>query len=56
MFIKIQLFAKVFKNFINGPYVLEDRHLFHLVLPHECKDVDELKYVARKASFMDLSS
>lgn len=51
---QIQLFAKVFKCFINGPYVLEDRHLVQLVLPQECKDVDELKDISRKASFVDL--
>lgn len=51
---QIQLFAKVFKCFINGPYVLEDRHLVQLVLPQQCKDVDELKDIARKASFVDL--
>lgn len=51
---QIQLFAKVFKCFINGPYVLEERHLVQLVLPQECKDVDVLKDIARKASFVDL--
>ena len=51
---QIQLFAKVFKCFINGPYVLEDRHLVQLVLPQECKDVDELKDIAQKASFVGL--
>ena len=44
---EIQLFAKVFKCFINGPYVLEERHLVQLVLPKECKDVDELKKKAQ---------
>lgn len=51
---QIQLFAKVFKCFINGPYVLESQHLVQLVLPKECKDVDELKDIARKASFAAL--
>ena len=51
---QIQLFAKVFKCFINGPYVLEDRYLIQLVLPQQCKDVDGLKDIARKASFVDL--
>lgn len=51
---QIQLFAKVFKCLINGPYVLEERHLVQMVLPQECKDVDELKDIARKASFIDL--
>lgn len=51
---QIQLFAKVFKCLISGPYVLEERHLVQMVLPQECKDVDELKDIARKASFVDL--
>lgn len=51
---QIQLFAKIFKCFINGPYVLEERHLVQLVLPKECQDVDVLKDIARKASFVDL--
>lgn len=51
---QIQLFAKVFKCFINGPYVLECRHLSQLVLPNECKNVDELKNYAGKASFVGL--
>lgn len=51
---EIQLFAKVFKCFINGPYVLEERHLVQLVLPKECKDVDELKKKAQGASSVGL--
>lgn len=51
---QIQLFAKVFKCFINGPYALEDRHLIQLVLPQECKDVEELESIAQKASFANL--
>lgn len=49
---QIQLFAKVFKCFINGPYVLEERHLVQLVLPVECKDVEALKQIAKKSSFI----
>lgn len=51
---QIQFFAKVFRCFINGPYALEYRHLVQLVLPIECKDVDALEEVARKASFVGL--
>lgn len=51
---QIQLFAKVFKCFMNGPYVLESRHLIQLVLPAECASVDELKVWAGKASFVGL--
>lgn len=51
---QIQLFAKVFKCFINGPYVLENRHLVQLILPVECKDICELKCIANKAGYFDL--
>ena len=51
---QIQLFAKVFKCFINGPYVLEERHLNQLLLPVECEDVERLKKIARLGSFYDL--
>ncbi|WP_031534589.1 MULTISPECIES: hypothetical protein [unclassified Bacteroides] len=48
----IQLFAKVFKCFINGPYVLDEQYLtqLQLVLPKECKDVDALKKKAEEAT------
>ena len=52
----IQLFAKVFKCFINGPYVLDEQYLtqLQLVLPKECKDVDALKKKAQEATSIDL--
>lgn len=51
---QIQLFAKVFKCFINGPYVLEERHLVQLVYPKECSNANELRKMAKIAEFVGL--